>query len=307
MNGVVSAVSTNQGNLVQYIEVWHVEEDGQTMRLQNHARLRGSVVDFGTSDRKIRSGEGIAGMAWNQRHAVILQETPSDLLQRIGTQNRLNLTALVAYPIMRGHDVLSVVVFGIGDGPGAFEIWSRDDRDELSVSASYYSGLKNLEFMSRYVRFPKGAGLPGTVWKTGLPKLVPDLAHNASFMRSFDADETQLSTALGLPVGSTAGHAESILLLLSSQAMPIARAFEIWTPHVVTDDSIEFQCSAADWSAEDSDGDRPSVEYHGTLRSVWTTGLPVFATGTNSPSVRALLAVPVYRSNERVAIVVFVF
>ncbi|MBC7968061.1 MAG: GAF domain-containing protein [Fuerstia sp.] len=305
MSGVISAVSANQGTLVQYIEVWHVEEDGQTMRLQSHARLRENVVDFGTSDRQIRSGEGIAGMAWNQRHAVILQEAPSELLQRIGTQNGLNLTALIAYPIMRGHDVLSVVVFGISDGPGAFEIWSRDDRDELSISASYYSGLKNLEFMSRYVRFPKGAGLPGTVWKTGMPKLAPDLAHSASFMRSFDADETPLSTGFGLPVGSTAGHSESILLLLSSSTMPIARAFEIWTPHVVTEESTEFQCIASAWDAADSDGDRPPVEYHATLLAAWTTGRPVFATETNSPSVRAMLAVPVYRSNERVAIVVF--
>lgn len=307
MTGVVPAVSANQTTLVQYIEVWHVEDGGQTMRLQDHARLRGHIVVFGTSDRRVRSGEGIAGMAWNRRQAVILHETPSELLERIGTQNGLDLTGLIAYPIMRGHDVLSVVVFGISDGPGALEIWSRDDRDELSISSSYYASLKNLEFMSRYVRFPKGAGLPGIVWKTGLPKLAPDLARSASFMRSFDADETQLSTGLGLPVGSTAGHSESILLFLSSQAMPIARAFEIWTPQVVTEESIEFQSVASDWSGFDEDIDCHSADCRDLLLATWTTGLPIFSAVRESSSVRATLAVPVYRSNERVAIVVFMF
>ena len=264
-------------------------------------------MDSGTSERSIRMGDRIAGMAWNQRRAVILQEAPSELLQRIGIQNGLELIALIAYPIMRGHDVLSVVVFGIGDGPGAFEVWSRDDRDELSISASYYSGLKSLEFLSRYVRFPKGAGLPGAVWKSGLPKLAPDLAHNANFMRSCDADETELATGLGLPVGSAAGHADSILLLLSSQSAPIAMAFEIWTPSTVTGDSTEFQCMAADWSEVDEDDARPVVECHSMLLTVWTTGLPVLSTELESRSVRAMLAVPVYRSTERVAVVLFLF
>ncbi len=304
MTGVVSA---NQATLVQYIEVWHLADDGQTMHLRQHARLRGSVVDSGTSERRIRMGDGIAGMAWNQRRAVILQEAPSELLQRIGTRNGLELIALIAYPIMRGHDVLSVVVFGIRAGPGAFEVWSRDDRDELSISASYYSGLKSLEFMSRYVRFPKGAGLPGTVWKTGLPKLAPDLGHNPNFMRSCDADETELNIGLGLPVGSAAGHAESILLLLSSQAAPIALAFEIWTPGTVTEDSTEFQCIAADWSTVFEDAARPPVECHDTLLTAWTTGLPVFSTEFELLTACAMLAVPVYRGTEQVAVVLFFF
>ena len=304
MTGVVSA---NQATLVQYIEVWHLADDGQMLQLRHGACLRGRVTDSGSSNRSVRIGDGIAGMAWNQRRAVILQEAPSELLQRIGTQNGLELIALIAYPIMRGHDVLGVVVFGISDGPGAFEVWSRDDRDELSISASYYSGLKSLEFMSRYVRFPKGAGLPGTVWKTGLPKLAPDLGHNANFMRSCHADEAELNTGLGLPVGSAAGHAESILLLLSTQSAPIALAFEIWTPGVVTDDSTEFQCISADWTAVVEDGERPAIESHVTLLSAWQTGLPVFSTEFESLFVRAMLAVPVYRGTARVAVVLFLF
>jgi hypothetical protein len=318
MNGVVLNVAAAQTTLIQYIEVWHLADDGQTMRLQSYARLRGSVVDSGTSDRQIHSGEGIAGMAWNQRHAIILQEAPSELLQRMGTQNGLELTALIAYPVMKGQDVSGVVVLGISDGPGACEIWSRDDRDELSISASYYSGLKNLEFISRYVRFPKGAGLPGAVWKSGQAKLATDLMNSPAFMRSCDTDETQLNTGLALPVGSTAGNSDSILLLLSSHATPIANVFEIWSPADPASESIEFQCIASDWSAITECDVQSPLDCHAAVGTSWSTGRPVLSTRVppirlprdteiHSPTLRAVLAVPVCRGTDLLAVVVLMF
>ena len=63
MTGVVLNVAAAQTTLIQYIEVWHLSDDGTTMRLQSYTRLRGSVVDSGASDRQIHSGEGIARMA----------------------------------------------------------------------------------------------------------------------------------------------------------------------------------------------------------------------------------------------------
>ncbi len=306
------------GTLVQYIEVWNADDDGQSMLLQSHTRLRGSMVDSGTSDRRVRSGEGLAGMALNQRHAIILQESPSELLQRIGAKNGMELAALIAYPIMKGHQVLSVIVFGIVSGPGAFEVWSRDDRDELSISASYYSGLKSFEFISRHVKFPKGAGLPGAVWKTGQPKLAPDLIHGAGFMRSFAADETELNTGLGLPVGSSAGNSESILLLLSSNAKPIAVGFEIWQPQAtwdIVDSAPNLSRTSVEWNGFGSKG-IPSA--NGIVAETWTSGRPVFTTevlSDHSPQykidnehvVRAMLAIPIYRGLDKAAVVLFGF
>jgi hypothetical protein len=316
-NSTSRAIAAN-GTLVQYIEVWNADADGQSMSLESHTRLRGSLVDSETSGRRIRSGEGIAGMALHQRHAIILQESPSDLLQRIGSKNGMELAALIAYPIMKGQEVLSVIVFGIGSGPGAFEVWSRDDRDELSISSSYYLGLKSFEFISRHVKFPKGAGLPGAVWKTGQPKLAQDLAHSAGFMRSFEADETVLNTGLGLPVGSSAGNSESILLLLSSNARPIAVGFEIWQPQAFLNAATEapnLSRTAADWNAVTSSS-VPRTD--AIIAETWTSGLPVFTTDLSSSRssleaidgehlVRALLAIPVYRSVEKAAVVLFGF
>lgn len=318
MTSDVSGVSAIRSTLVQHIELWQLAEDGQSMLLQDHARIRGSVADSAASERRVRLGEGIAGMAWNQRNAIILQEDPSELLQRIGTQNGLELTALIAFPVMRGQDVLSVVVLGISDGPGAFEVWSRDDRDELSISASYYSGLRSLEFISRFVRFPKGAGLPGKVWKTGQPGLAPDLVNSPTFMRSFDPNETQLSTGLGLPVGSVAGHADSILVLLSSHDKPIASLFEIWAPDSSIDDSQEFRCVSADGNTMSADGVTPERSCHAAVRSAWQTGRAVFSTDCSPVRpvrnaavdflpIRAILAIPIYRGPELAAVVTMRF
>ncbi len=316
----LSETSASLATLVQYVEVWHLAEDGKSMVLHNQTRLRGDVVDSSSTPRSVKSGEGLAGMAWNQRRAIILQEAPSDLLERIGAQNGLDLKALIAYPIMKGHDVQSVVVFGLSDGAGAVEVWSRDDRDELSISASYYSGLKSVEFMSRYVRFPKGAGLPGTVWKTGQPKLAVDLTHNANFMRSFTTDEAVLDTGLGLPVGSAAGHSDSILLLLSSYGKPFASAFEIWLPTSVDDPSTQFRCVAADWNAIQTNGTTVvgSVTCDPIVAQALRSGRPEFSTNVHESfsarttavdldGIRAVLAAPVYRGPEKFGVVVMVF
>lgn len=287
--------------LVQYIEVWSVDSDGQSMQLTTHCRLRGSLVDSGCSERRVRSGEGLAGMAWYQRRAIILQESPSELLQRIGYQNGIELSALIAYPVMRGQQVLAVVVLGIGGGPGAFEVWSRDERDELSISSSYYSGLRRFEFISRHVRFPRGAGLPGFVRKTGQPQIASDLSSNAHFMRSFSADEAELSIGLGLPVGSAAGNSDCILLLLSSPARPIAVSFEIRHP----------QQEAVSRSA-------PFAGAEAIVQQSWNSGQPVLSTGMSagvgsgsdvgdSGTIRAFLAIPVYRGQEKAAVVLMVF
>lgn len=318
MTSSTSRTSASTSTLVQYIEVWITDTDGQSMSLKSHTRLRGSLVDSESSDRRVRCGEGIAGMALHQRHAIILQEAPSDLLQRIGAKNGMELAALIAYPVMRGHEVLSVIVFGISSGPGAFEVWSRDDRDELSISASYYSGLKSFEFISRHVKFPKGAGLPGAVWKSGQPKLAQNLAHSAGFMRSFAADETELNTGLGLPVGSSAGNSESILLLLSSDAKPFAVGFEIWQPQASLDieaDAPNLSRTAADWNAL---GSNSVLRTDSIVVETWTSGIPVFTTEIAASDssldasevehqVRALLAIPIYRGVEKAAVVLFGF
>lgn len=333
--------------LIQYVEVWIMDEDGQSLQLQGHGRIRGSAEESFSSVVRLRNGEGPAGMAWHQRRAIILQEAPSELLKRMGTKNGVELSAMIAFPVLHGQQVRGVVVLGIGVGPGAFEVWNRDDRDELSVSAGYYSGLKKFEFISRFVRFPKGAGLPGSVWKSGDAGIATDLPRNDRFMRSFAADDAELHTGLGLPVGTFGGHSESVLVLLSSHAKPIANVFEIWKPEATRSGAASEPClrmSQSDYSAltagvpaESSVAptvDQPlrrlesaihvsfapssEASCDSAIADCWNTGLPVFSSDLAASlasrhiiagelGLQAFLAVPVFRGTERTAVVVMLF
>lgn len=279
--------------LIECIDVWHVDAAGCSLRRHQQVRLSDRCLASHGDDVRIREGEGPAGMAWHQKRAVILHEEPSALLTRIGAQQGLELAALVAYPVIRGQTVLSVVVFGIGNGPGAFEVWSRDDRDELSVCAGYYSRLRTFEYISRHVRFPKGAGLPGIVWKTGLPRLANDLPMNDRFMRSFATDEAELHTGLGLPVGSSAGLSDSVLVLLSSDERPIARRFEILPPGERLGVSAPSPLPAIPSSAAEPD----------VAASIDAPPEPLRPSLAQHHATEITLTIPVYRGRDLAAMV----
>ena len=119
-------------------------------------------------------------------------------------------------------------MFGLAVGNGGLEIWSRDDRDELAISGSYYQGLPSFEFISQHVRFPKGAGLPGACWKEDRPRIIAQPQTAPDFIRSFDRDPAHLGDCVGLPIGREYGFPAAILLLLSDENLPLALKLDVW-------------------------------------------------------------------------------
>src|SRR6185295_12427625 len=83
--------------------------------------------------------------------------------------------------------------------------------------------------LSRAMRFVRGEGLPGSTWERGRPRIIADLTTSSSFMRAAAARESDVRSGLSLPVfrGESVSH---VLLFLSTEATPLARAFEVWTP-----------------------------------------------------------------------------
>lgn len=230
-----SAKTTSQlhcgTTLIQYIEVWTATADGSQLELKSACTVQsGNQPSSGSAQlgQVAARGEGIAGRAWNQKSATILQEKPCELLDGISQQCGVVLSAVLAISVFDQTDIRGVVVLGLGDGYGAAEVWRRDDRDELSVDVACYSGLPSFEFMNRYVRFPKGAGLPGQIWQSGEPQIVQDLATNEAFVRTFDNDPAQLTAAIGIPIGSIHGFPNAVLLLLSSEQTPLVGSIEFW-------------------------------------------------------------------------------
>lgn len=234
-------------HLIRYVEIW--QSDATKTRLDFQTALEigvdeARVVKCG--ERSEAAGEGIAGSAWKQKSAVVIRDHEAVVLRDACQRCGFELNALIAIPFVDDTNRVTVVVFGIGEGYGGFEIWAKDDRDELSINGSYYSGLDSFEFISQYVRFPRGSGLPGASWKLRQPKMVLNPGVDASFIRSFAKDPAELTACVGIPVMCDYASDGSALLLLSSTQQPVASRIDI------------LSCESP---APSKDQPKPSVKY----------------------------------------------
>ena len=218
----LTMTATTDSSLIRYLEIWVPAEDGsvelESANVIDSKRLRA----VSPSITKFKAGEGAIGSAVKQRAPVIFQDLPSADLERVRNESHIPISAILVFPVYFEDRLINVVNLGLVDGHGAAEIWTRDDRDELSISGSFYRGLESFEYMSQHVKFPKGAGLPGYCWKFGVPKMLDDPGGNPNFIRSFDRDPATLTSVVGLPISRTYGYPASILLLMSSQSLPLS-------------------------------------------------------------------------------------
>ncbi len=217
--------ATTASCLIRYVEVWTPSPDNPGQVILESANLINpeNLTPISPSVTRFNDGEGAIGSAMRQRGTVIFQDMPCADLERVRNETGADITAFMAFPVYFEDKLINVVAFGLIDGHGAVEIWTRDDRDELSISGSFYGGLEAFEYISQHVKFPKGAGLPGVCWKQGIPKMVNDPNGNPNFIRSFDRDPAKLTSVIGLPISRSYGYPASILLLMSSEANPLAK------------------------------------------------------------------------------------
>ncbi len=216
--------ATTTSCLIRYVEIWTPSPDNPQQVVLESANLINpeNLSQISPSVTRFNDGEGAVGSAMRQRAPVIFQDMPCADLERIRSETDADISAVLAFPVYFEDKLINVVVFGLIEGHGAAEIWTRDDRDELSISGSFYRGLDSFEYISQHVKFPKGAGLPGACWKFGVAKMVNDPNTNPNFIRSFDQDPATLTSVIGLPISRTYGYPASILLLMSSVANPLA-------------------------------------------------------------------------------------
>jgi len=197
----------------------------------------------------------------------------------------------VAYPVVDRQRITSVVLMELAiesQTTAGVEVWtSRPGRSELGLGASRYAGLEHFGRLSRHVCFPRGSGVPGLAWDTGLPRLVEHVAESSDFMRRSGAESAGLDMALGIPISK--GHQLlAVLLLLSSRDRPLARATELWLPGK-RGDSLRLACSSgvyrdAEHVARASRRlDRPAGD--GWIGRAWATRCPQIV---SDPSAAAL-------------------
>lgn len=216
-------------SFVRAIEVWR--PDGDLLQRDSGAYGQLKAFEHASVELVLKKGQGLPGAAWSTMRPEVWHELGPTFLRtdpaRVG-----GIGAAVAIPFFHGSELVSIVAFYCGSrdqSEGCIEVWESNGKGELEHADGYYGKLRRFEEVSRQCRFSRGQGLPGLVFQHGLPQIIDDLKKSNSFMRAAAARESGVASGLGFPVYSGDVIAQ-VILLLSADATPLARAFEIWLP-----------------------------------------------------------------------------
>ena len=242
-NALTPAAPVSRG-LIRVVEVWSPNEQGDRLKLSSG--IYGALTGFERCSQGLTfaPGDALPGMVWETKSPLVLPDLYSSQFRRADAARAAGLTSGIALPMLDCGGSLNSVVLLLCDerqgAQGAFEVWTRDSREELGLTSEYYANLERLESVSRLVKFPRGAGLPGRVWDEEFPMLIDRLSSAAGFSRSTTAGENSLDIAVGFPIARRLNEITAVVMILSSSAHPMARRFEIWTS-----DDGEFRCASA--------------------------------------------------------------
>jgi hypothetical protein len=303
---------------IKVTEIWI--PDKERTRLEFGSGLYGGLTDFkaDSEQQKFTYNEGLPGKAWAAGHPIVLAKFEHSYFKRTAAAKNAGLTCGIAIPIFSGDFLMAVVVFLCGDDEehaGAIEVWCNNSVSEnrLNVMDGYYGTLQHFEAVSRQLSVPKGQGLAGLTWDSGMPVLIDDISKADTFIRASDAQQAGISMGIGIPVSGNTEH-PYIMTFLSAKATPIAKRIQIWIPDK---QGKQLICQQG-YSKTNNDLAKifETVTVNkgvDALGRVWLTGMPVI-TGDYEPdynpeldSLSSMLAIPVIEKGRLKAIVSFLF
>ena len=303
---------------IKVTEIWIPDKD--RIQLEFGSGLYGGLIAFKTDSeqQKFAYNEGLPGKAWAAGHPIVLAKFEHSYFKRTAAAKNAGLTCGIAIPVFSGDFLMAVVVFLCGDDEhhaGAIEVWCNNPVSEnrLKVMDGYYGTLQHFEAISREISIPKGKGLAGLAWETGMPVLVDDISKADTFIRASDAQQAGISMGIGIPVSDNAEQTY-IMTFLSAKATPIAKRIQIWIP----DQQGKKLICQQGYSKNSNDLAKifETITVNkgvGALGRVWLTGMPVI-TGDHEPeynpeldSLSSMLAIPVIEKGRLKAIVSFLF
>ncbi len=304
---------------IQVTEVWVPNRTHDA--LEFHSGLYGPHQRFRAGSEAMVFGhdEGLPGKAWAARHPILLKDLQDGWFRRGALARDAGLTCGIALPLFAGDHLTAVLVMFCGqdaESIGAVEVWHNDEsrRPELALDDGYYGELDGFEFSARHSHFPRGEGLPGIVWDSGMPVVIPDLGHNRRFLRRDEALRAGLCTGLGIPSPFRRGHSY-VTTFLSALGTPIARRFEIWMPDSRLDRLMFLagHCDRDPGLASTLDECRIEAG-QGCLGRAWFSGIPALTervADDSSPNGRAaaamgmtaLVAIPILEAGRCKAVV----
>jgi DNA-binding response OmpR family regulator len=305
---------------IKVMEVW-VPNDHRT-HLERSEALYGphDELDRISAPMRFAPGEGLLGRAWAQHQPIVLGELRDSYFKRTEAAVAAHMNCAVALPIFSGEFLLAVVLFLCGDEEehvGAIELWENDpaSRRDMGLVDGYYGTAASFEKDSLSVTFRPGLGLPGRVWKSGMPVIMEDLGRSRQFVRSKSALEVGIDKGLGIPYWGGAGEAY-VMTFLSSTDTPIARRFEVWVP-TRDPEALVFshgQCDVV--------GDLAAVyasvrvrRGHGLIGRVALTGVPSVSSdlassateSARSAGLSSAIALPIIEGGRLKCVVVWYF
>jgi PAS domain S-box-containing protein len=114
--------------------------------------------------------------------------------------------------------ILEAICDSLGWEHGAY--WTIDRAADVLRCSDLWSppSIKFPEFdaVSRATTFPRGTGLPGRVWESGMPAWIPDVTKDVNFPRAGVASREGLHAAFGFPV-LLRGDVQSVLEFFSRE------------------------------------------------------------------------------------------
>lgn len=143
-----------------------------------------------------------------------------DITDRKRAEDRLQAQFAVARVLAEGESLedcarrlLQVLGLALGCDAASIFVVNRDRNMLECLEAWHRQDLNAPEFetMTRRISFSSGRGLPGRVWETGQPAIIPDLASDANFPRLEIALREGLRSACAFPIlrgGETVGVIE---------------------------------------------------------------------------------------------------
>jgi hypothetical protein len=303
---------------IKVTEIWIPDKD--RTQLEFGSGLYGGLIDFkeDSEQQKFAFNEGLPGKAWAAGHPIVLTKFEHSYFKRTAAAKNAGLTCGIAMPVFSGDFLMAVVVFLCGDDEehaGAIEVWRNNPESEnlLHVMDGYYGTQQHFEAISRQVSVPKGQGLAGLAWESGMPVLIEDISKADTFIRASDAQQAGISLGIGIPVSGNPGQ-PYIMTFLSAKATPIAKRIQIWIP-----DPQNNQLTCQQGYSKNSNDLAEIFETLtvnkgvGALGRVWLTGMPVISGGHEPDynpeldNLSSMLAIPVIEKGRLKAIVSFLF
>jgi hypothetical protein len=207
--------------------------DGKTLELVSG--LYDDMPYFEAVSRGMTLGrdEGLPGKAWAAGHPLVLKNLSNSYFRRGDAAFAESLSCAIALPIFRDDELTSVLVQFFGDNRyqrGAVEVWHAPAGSaELALADGYFGRADHVTRETRPIRFACGDGIPGSVWHSGMPRIVAEVPGDDVFLRRDAAQGLVLHRAVGIPC-SASDASTWVMTFLSVRNAPLARRFEVWVP-----------------------------------------------------------------------------